>query len=225
MAKIIAFSSQKGGAGKTTMTQLVATALFAKKFKIIVYDADAPQHSFAISRSRDLLPTPTDSDPAQTLKEIGLTPYPVSSVTLEELLRVLPITRQSKEYEFIFLDLPGTLNNEYLTQLTPFIDLAIIPAELEFKSFTAAMQTVEYFKVCSPKTKLAMLWTKLKKVHLVSHREALENAFSEMGVYIFQYRLFDTVKIGQTISTLYPHEVIPPFIAELFTPEFKDVLS
>lgn len=44
--KFIAFSTQKGGAGKTTLTILVASYLhYVKGFDVAVNDCDYPQHS------------------------------------------------------------------------------------------------------------------------------------------------------------------------------------
>ena len=51
----IAFSTQKGGAGKTTLTVLVASYLhYVKGMNVAVVDCDYPQHSIAEMRKRDL---------------------------------------------------------------------------------------------------------------------------------------------------------------------------
>ena len=51
----LAFSTQKGGAGKTTLTVLVASYLhYVKGYDVAVVDCDYPQHSIAGMRQRDL---------------------------------------------------------------------------------------------------------------------------------------------------------------------------
>lgn len=51
----IAFSSQKGGVGKSTFTTLTASVMhYRLGFNVMVYDADFPQHSLMKMRSRDL---------------------------------------------------------------------------------------------------------------------------------------------------------------------------
>ena len=51
----LAFSTQKGGAGKTTLTVLVASYLhYVKGYDVAVIDCDYPQHSIAEMRERDL---------------------------------------------------------------------------------------------------------------------------------------------------------------------------
>ena len=53
--KYVAFSTQKGGAGKTTITVLVASYLhYVKGYNVAVIDCDYPQHSILEMRDRDL---------------------------------------------------------------------------------------------------------------------------------------------------------------------------
>lgn len=52
--KFVAFSTQKGGAGKTTLTVLAASYLYYQKgLKILVVDCDYPQFSIEEMRQRD----------------------------------------------------------------------------------------------------------------------------------------------------------------------------
>lgn len=52
--KYVAFSTQKGGAGKTTLTVLVASYLhYVKGYNVAVIDCDFPQHSIFEMRERD----------------------------------------------------------------------------------------------------------------------------------------------------------------------------
>jgi len=51
----IAFSTQKGGMGKTTLTVLAASYLhYVKNLDVAVIDCDYPQHSLAEMRRRDV---------------------------------------------------------------------------------------------------------------------------------------------------------------------------
>src|SRR5690606_36735504 len=51
----IAFSSQKGGVGKSTFTTLVASTLhYRLGYNVAVFDADFPQHSLMKMKARDL---------------------------------------------------------------------------------------------------------------------------------------------------------------------------
>ena len=51
----IAFSSQKGGVGKSTFTTLTASILhYRLGYNVVVFDADFPQHSLIKMKERDL---------------------------------------------------------------------------------------------------------------------------------------------------------------------------
>jgi len=51
----IAFSSQKGGVGKSTFTTLVASTMhYRLGYNVAVFDADFPQHSLMKMKDRDL---------------------------------------------------------------------------------------------------------------------------------------------------------------------------
>ena len=52
---LVAFSTQKGGAGKTTLTVLMASYLYyVKGMDVVVVDCDYPQYSIKDMRKRDV---------------------------------------------------------------------------------------------------------------------------------------------------------------------------
>ena len=59
----VAFSTQKGGVGKTTFTVLAASYLhYLKGYDVAVVDCDYPQHSIAGMRKRDAEQVGADDD-------------------------------------------------------------------------------------------------------------------------------------------------------------------
>lgn len=65
----VAFATQKGGAGKTTLTVLTASYLYyVKKMKVLVVDCDYPQYSVKELRDRDLQITRINKSFATTVK-------------------------------------------------------------------------------------------------------------------------------------------------------------
>lgn len=50
---VVAFSNQKGGVGKSTLTVLLASYLYYEKgIKVAIMDCDSPQHSLIGERNR-----------------------------------------------------------------------------------------------------------------------------------------------------------------------------
>ena len=78
----IAFSTQKGGAGKTTLTVLMASYLYyVKGYDVAVVDCDYPQFSIKDMRERDLKNIERNPYPAQAgirqFKRIGKRAHPI----------------------------------------------------------------------------------------------------------------------------------------------------
>jgi cellulose biosynthesis protein BcsQ len=78
----VAFSTQKGGVGKTTFTVLAASYLYyLKGYGVVVVDCDYPQHSIAGMRKRDAEMVGEDEDYKRMAYEqftrLGKKAYPV----------------------------------------------------------------------------------------------------------------------------------------------------
>ncbi|MBK7479795.1 MAG: AAA family ATPase [Bacteroidales bacterium] len=113
----IAFSTQKGGAGKTTLTVLAASYLhYVKGFNVAVVDCDYPQYSIAEMRERDLRMA-TDDDYYKSLAYEQFTRlqkkmYPVVKSLPEKAPETAKALMAKGNYDIIFFDLPGTVNKE-----------------------------------------------------------------------------------------------------------------
>lgn len=116
-AKVIAIANQKGGVGKTTMTTLVANILHfmggvKKGYKVAILDLDSPQ--FSTYKRRQKMEQIYQAHP-QKAKVLALlkSKYPddllVYPATLQEAPALIETLKKSA-YDFIFLDMPGTLN-------------------------------------------------------------------------------------------------------------------
>ena len=80
--KFVAFSTQKGGAGKTTLTVVMASYFYyVKGMKVLVVDCDYPQYSIEEMRQRDK--DLVDCNPSfkkafrETLQRTHLKPWPL----------------------------------------------------------------------------------------------------------------------------------------------------
>lgn len=113
----IAFSSQKGGVGKSTFTTLLASILhYRLGYNVAVFDADFPQHSLMKMKTRDLAMVMEN----QHLKKlaykqfttINKKAYPVIQHKAENVLEVAHEFTETSTVpmDVIFFDLPGTVN-------------------------------------------------------------------------------------------------------------------
>lgn len=129
----VAFSTQKGGAGKTTLTVLVASYLhYVKGYNVAVIDCDYPQHSIAEMRERDFKMCENDEYYKGILYEQFVRleqkkAYPVVESNTKDALDDAEDLVKEGDYDFIFFDLPGTLNNEGLVLTIASMDYIVAP--------------------------------------------------------------------------------------------------
>ncbi len=113
----VAFSTQKGGVGKTTFTVLVASYLYyLKGYNVAVVDCDYPQHSISAMRKRDAEQVNGDEYYKQLafhqFKTLGKKAYPVLCSSPDEAIKTADefLVSAGMEYDVVFFDLPGTVN-------------------------------------------------------------------------------------------------------------------
>ncbi|MDA3613501.1 ParA family protein [Polluticaenibacter yanchengensis] len=114
---IIAFSTQKGGVGKSTFTALTASILhYRLGYNVAVFDCDFPQHSLVQMRERDLKSVMQNEVfkrmAHKQFTTINKKAYPViqsrTDIVLDEIDQYLD--KLAVPLDVIFLDLPGTVN-------------------------------------------------------------------------------------------------------------------
>lgn len=131
--KFVAFSTQKGGAGKTTLTVLVASYLhYVKGYNVAVIDCDFPQHSIFEMRERDFSMVEGDEyykgmAYEQFTRMEGKKAYPVIESNTKEAIADAEHLIPQGDYDFIFFDLPGTLNNADLIPTLAKMDYIVAP--------------------------------------------------------------------------------------------------
>ena len=131
----VAFSTQKGGAGKTTLTALVASYLhYERDYNVAVIDCDFPQLSIHNMRERDLAMALEDEfyrgmAYEQFTRMENKKAYPVvRSNTNDAIIDAEKAVEESeKGFDIIFFDLPGTMNNRGLIHTLAHMDYIIAP--------------------------------------------------------------------------------------------------
>ena len=129
----VAFSNQKGGVGKSTLTVLVASYLYYELgVKVAIMDCDSPQHSLKGERDRELkdldrLPH-IQALADQQLAKSGLQPYVVFDCLLENAVQTMrKYINGDNDVQILFLDLPGTMNNYNVLQAVSNCDYVFCP--------------------------------------------------------------------------------------------------
>lgn len=111
---LVAFSNQKGGVGKSTVTAVLASYFnYVKGLKVAVVDCDYPQFSLEKLRGRDLKNL-EKSEYHQRLfcrqfEDGSRKAYPIVTSTPEAAAEIPG--KLEGDYDLIFFDLPGTVNS------------------------------------------------------------------------------------------------------------------
>lgn len=185
----IAFSTQKGGVGKSAMTTIVASILhYRMGYNVAVFDCDYPQWSIVKNRERDMkliLENERFKRQAYTqFTELNKKAYPVISCRAEEAVAKADtfLKQASIEYDFLFFDMPGTINSagilETLSRMN-YIFSPIIADRLVLESTLSFMNVLNGVLVKSGKTSIKsiqLFWNMVdgrEKSELYGHYESV----------------------------------------------------
>ena len=128
MSNVIAIISQKGGAGKSTVTTLLANIFFfALHFRIAVIDADYPQSSISKKRKKELEIIRADERLTRIYQTVyaNKDPYPIITTNLTSCAN--KISQLKNEFDFVFIDVTGTMNHPRFTDILMQVNHFLIP--------------------------------------------------------------------------------------------------
>lgn len=185
----IAFSTQKGGVGKTTFTVLAASYLhYLKGYNVAVVDCDYPQYSINMMRDRDIELLETNAAlhelAMEQFSKIDKDAYSILCTSPEKCMTSIPklLEKSDVEYDFIFFDLPGSMNNpavlEILSQMH-YIFTPIAADRISLESTLAFAKVVKALIVDEPKTPckgIHLFWNMLdgrEKTNLYANYEQI----------------------------------------------------
>lgn len=150
--RFVAFATQKGGIGKSTITALVANYFHnVKGFNVAVIDCDEPQYNLADLRDEELeLIKSSDYFKAQAcehFKKLGKKSF---SVTRSNAVNALDdaetvLLESEVKLDFIFFDMPGTIKSEGVMKTLSQMDYIFVPVSADRFVVESAMSFMQLF--------------------------------------------------------------------------------
>jgi len=135
MGKIITFSNQKGGSGKTTLSANLAVLWSNSRYKVAVVDADTQKSlTYWLDARKKYYGE----------KEVGIDVYPYEAST------VIEITKQIKrKYDFIIIDSPPsiTYNTIQILRSADRVFVPVLPSPVDL------MATLPFLKLAKQERK------------------------------------------------------------------------
>jgi len=190
----IAFSTQKGGVGKTTFTTLAASYLhYARGYNVAVMDCDYPQWSVHSMRKREAEQLQKNDfyrrKAVVMFEALGKGTYPVVCTRPDN-----NVLERAKEflasgqtlYDVLLFDLPGTINNEGVINTFLGMDYVFVPvsaSRLVLESTLPFIISANELKIKHPEINLkknSLFWNMVVaggRRELYEHYEKVINRF------------------------------------------------
>lgn len=189
----VAFATQKGGAGKSTLTALVASYLYyVQNVEVVAVDCDSTQHTLDVYRNHDLTVTEENPMLRRTMhrfySEFKKDPYQIILTSPADAISVAE--RHCNERTFlgeeqpkvVFFDITGTINVPEIVKLIAGMDYIFVPITTETGDMTSSIS----FASNVYNGMVATNDTCIKEIHLVwnkvrsREKSELLNSIDEM---------------------------------------------
>lgn len=220
----VAFSTQKGGAGKTTLTVLAASYLhYLCGYDVVVIDCDFPQHSISEMRERDLKMAMEDEHyklmAYKQFSALQKKAYEVIESSPENAVEDAKEAIEALNPDFVFFDLPGTINNPSVVRTLSFMDYIIAPISADRLVLESTLQyviTINDALVTPGKANIKgifLLWNLVDGREKSELYEVYEGVIEKLGFPIFNTFLPDSKRFRRELtgnhralfrSTLFP---------------------
>ena len=221
-AKFVAFSTQKGGAGKTTLTVLMASYLhYVKGLNVAVVDCDFPQFSASDMRNRDMENIKENkmlaNQCSELYKRIGKRSYPIIESRPETAIETAGEMMKQQDIDIIFFDLPGTMNNKGTMRTIAHMDYVFCPITAD----RVVMQSsLTFAKVINDKLvttgKTNIVWNMVDAREKTRLYEVYDRIISELGLSALETEIPDSKRFRREGDT---EDKRPLFRSTMFPPD------
>jgi cellulose biosynthesis protein BcsQ len=226
----IAFSTQKGGVGKTTFTTLAASCLhYNLGYNVAVMDCDYPQWSIHAMRKREAEQLQTNGfyqkKVVSLFEDLGKGTYPVICTRPDNdvLARAREfLASEQTDYDILLFDFPGTINNEGVINTFLGMNYVFVPisaSRLTMESTLPFIISVNEMKTMYPGINLKTIYLFWNMVVEGSRRELYEHY--ENVINRFDIKLLKT-SIPRSLRYEREQSIAgnaPVFLSTIFPPD------
>jgi len=193
----VAFSTQKGGVGKTAFTVIAASYLhYVTGKNVAVVDCDFPQHSINAMRKRDAEQIGSDEYykrmAYQQFKALNKKAYPILCSKPEKAVDTADefLETAGEKTDVIFFDLPGTVGNAGVLKSIANMDYI----------FTPIIADRIVLESCLSVKALALFWNKVDGREKTDLYQLFEKAIGELGLPLMKTFIPDTKRYNKELS-------------------------
>lgn len=207
----VAFATQKGGVGKSTITALVANYVHnVKGYNVAIIDCDEPQHSIAGLRDKEL-ELIADSLYFKALasdhfKKTKRKAFSVIRSNSERALDDAEALLNEEELDIVFFDMPGTLKSKGVVKTLSQMDYIFTPISADRFVIESAVQFVQMFHDNLVTTgmavtkEIALFWTMVDGREKTDMYDTCEKLFAELNISTLKTRVPDSKRFRREHS-------------------------
>ena len=218
MAKVVAFTNQKGGVAKTTTTLNLGVALQEMGHRVLAVDLD-PQGNLTMSLGLnpdsvkpsmyDVLVNGVNIEKALFHQEIDIAVASIDLAAVEIALSSLigreralskALMQVQDKYDYILIDTPPSLGLLTVNALTAS-DAVVVPVQCEYLSLRGLAQlerTLELVREnLNPDVHIAGIVPTMYDARTVHGREAVEVLRNSFGDLVFQTTINKTIRFAE----------------------------
>jgi cellulose biosynthesis protein BcsQ len=223
----VAFSSQKGGVGKSTFTAIAASILhYRLGYNVAVFDCDFPQYSLIKMRSRDMAMVMENEVfkriAYKQFTTINKKAYPIMKHKAEGLLEAAHDFADSSPVpiDVIFFDLPGTVNTPGILNalagmhhiFTPITaDRLVMESTLVF---TQLMTDVIMKKGETSIENISLFWNQVDGRERSPLYDIYNELISDLGLNLMQSQIMNSMRFRKEsetdAKTVFRSTILPP---------------
>ena len=209
----IAFATQKGGIGKTTLTVLTASYLhYVKGYNVAVVDCDAPQNSIADLRAREIKVIGESiyfkALACDHFRRVKKKAYPVIASNAVDALDDADkmLREETTKPDLVFFDLPGTLKSEGVVKTLSQMDYIFAPISADRLVVESTLQFAALFHenlitTGIAKTKgLHLFWTMVDGREKSELYDLYRQIIEGMNIPVLETRLPDSKRFRRDLS-------------------------
>ena len=221
---LVAFSTQKGGIGKSALTVLMSGYFhYIKGYNVGVIDCDYAQFSIFNMRSRDRnIATTVDHYKLMAFNQLkkGKKPYPVvkSMPTDAVIAAEKMICESEKHLDIIFFDLPGTMNSEGILSTLSMMDYIFSPISADRMVLQSTLEFASLLNeniISTARGNIAglyLVWNQVDGREKTDLYDLYEKIIAELGLQVMKNFLPDTKRFRHELT----EEIKPVFRCTLF---------
>ncbi len=223
----VAFSSQKGGVGKSTFTTLLASTLhYRLGYNVAVFDADFPQHSLMKMKTRDLAMVMENENlkrlAYKQFTSINKKAYPIMQYKAEQVLEAAQEYLEASPIpvDVLFFDLPGTVNTPGILKalagmhhiFTPIIaDRVVMESTL---IFTQLLNDVIRKKGETSIKTIHLFWNRVDGRERTPLYKVYDNLIEQLGLNLMESRIKNSIRFRKesevNSKAVFRSTVLPP---------------